>query len=164
MGIEQHLVRLQEVGPHDEGAAVAQLRMGDLQLRAFIADDRPVLRPVELEGLTRLERQGDKRAPAGRLQFPLPIITPFPSEYRHAIVGALVAEAHQIGMQLLHRPLLFAVLLGFCLQPGRQSIRKRIKLARPLRDVELRFHAVGAQVFADGIPGNTSPAANLPDR
>lgn len=43
VGIEQHLVRLQEIGSHDEGAAVAQLRMRDLQLGALIADDRPVL-------------------------------------------------------------------------------------------------------------------------
>jgi hypothetical protein len=28
--IEQHLVRLQEIGSHDEGAAVARLRMRDL--------------------------------------------------------------------------------------------------------------------------------------
>ena len=28
--VEQHLVRLQEIGSYDEGAAVAQLRMRDL--------------------------------------------------------------------------------------------------------------------------------------
>jgi hypothetical protein len=50
VGVEQHLVRLQEIGPDDEGPAVAQLRMRHLQLGALIADDRPVLRPVELEG------------------------------------------------------------------------------------------------------------------
>ena len=43
MGIEQHLMRLQEIGPNDEGAAVAQLRVRHLQLGALIADDRPVL-------------------------------------------------------------------------------------------------------------------------
>ena len=30
VGIEQYLVRLQEIGSHDEGAAVARLRMRDL--------------------------------------------------------------------------------------------------------------------------------------
>jgi len=50
MGIEQHLVRLQEVCPNDEGPGVAQLRVSNLELCALIADDRPIFRPVELEG------------------------------------------------------------------------------------------------------------------
>lgn len=164
MGIEQHLMRLQEIGPNDEGAAVAQLRVRHLQFGALIADDGPIFRPIELEGFAGVKRQGHICPAARRLQFSLPIITPFPSKCRNPIVGALVAKAHQIGMQLLHRPLLLAVLLGFALQPGRQPISKRIKLAWPLRDFELRLHAVQAQVFADGIPGQASPAANLPDR
>ncbi|MNU07908.1 hypothetical protein D3C72_2537200 [compost metagenome] len=53
--IEQHLVRLQKIGPNNEGAAVAQLRMCDLQLGAFIANDGPVFRPVELEGFSWLK-------------------------------------------------------------------------------------------------------------
>lgn len=127
-------------------------------------DDGPIFRPVELEGFARIERQGHICPATRRLQFPLTIITPFPGKCRHPIIRTLIAEAHQIGMQLLHRPLLFAVLLGFGLQPGRQPICKRIKLARPLRNLELRLHAVQAQVFADGIPGQAGPAANLPDR
>ncbi len=66
-------------------------------------------------------------------------------------------------MQLLHRAFLLAVLFGFRPQPGRQSIGKRIKLARPLRNLELRLHATQAKVFADGIPRQAGPAANLPD-
>jgi hypothetical protein len=69
-----------------------------LQLGALVADDRPILRPIELEGFARLERQGHKCTAAARLQFPLPILTLFPGEGRHAIVGPLIAEADQIGM------------------------------------------------------------------
>ena len=42
MSVEQHLVRQQEIGSNDEGAAVTQLRMRHLQLGALIADDRPI--------------------------------------------------------------------------------------------------------------------------
>ena len=55
VGVEQHLMRLQKISSNDEGPAVTELRMGHLQLGAFIADDRPVFRPVELESLTRIE-------------------------------------------------------------------------------------------------------------
>jgi hypothetical protein len=133
--------------------------MRHLQLGALIADDRPVLRPVELERFARLERQ--------RHEGPAPVVcisrcrSAFHSRAKAAtpIIGTLIAEAHQIGMQLLHRPLLLAGLLGFRLQPGRQPVGKRIKLARPLRNLELRLDAIGTQIFADGVPRQAGPAA-----
>lgn len=57
VGVEQHLVRLQKVGPNDEGAAVAELRMGHLQLGTLVPDDRPVFRPVEREGFSNAVHQ-----------------------------------------------------------------------------------------------------------
>lgn len=57
MGVKQHLMRLQQIGPDDEGPGVAELGMGHLQLGAFMADDRPVLGPVELERFTRIKRK-----------------------------------------------------------------------------------------------------------
>src|SRR5690606_28702623 len=57
VGVEQHLMGLEEIGTDDKGPAVAKLRMRHLQLGALIADDRPVLRPVELEGFSGLESQ-----------------------------------------------------------------------------------------------------------
>ena len=53
--VKQHLVRLQWIGADEEGAAVAKLDMGCLQLNPIAADDRPILAPVELERLARLE-------------------------------------------------------------------------------------------------------------
>ncbi|MNV45880.1 hypothetical protein D3C71_1376900 [compost metagenome] len=164
MGIEQHLMRLEEIGPNNEGAAVAQLRMRHLQLGALIADDSPVFRPVELEGLTRFEGQRHERSASCRLEFSLPVCLPFTGKGCNSAIGTVIAKAHQVGMELLQGALLLAALLGLRLQPGRQPIRKRIKLAPPLRDLELRLHAVQAQVFADSVPGQAGPAANLPDR
>lgn len=108
VGIEQHLVRLQEIGPHDERAAVAQLRMRHLQFCALIG---PIFRPIELEGFAGVERQGHTCPAARRLQFSLPVITPFPSKCRHPVVGALVAEAHQVSM-----------VVRFCLRPFSDSV------------------------------------------
>ena len=111
MGIEQHLVRLQEIGPHDEGPAVAQLGMGHLQLGAFIADDGPVLRPVELEGFPRFERQWHEGPAPSRVHLPLPIGFPLPGKGRHPVVGTAIAQAHQVGVQLQDGPLLLAGLV-----------------------------------------------------
>ncbi len=164
MGIEQHLMRLEEIGSNNESAAVAQLRMRHLQLGALIADDGPVFRPVELERFARFEGQRHERSAPCRLEFSLPVCLPFTGKGCNAAIGTVIAKANQVGMELLQGALLLAALLGFRLQPGRQPIRKWIKLARPLRDLELRLHAVQAQVFADSVPGKAGPAANLPDR
>jgi len=87
VGVEQHLVCLQEIGPDNEGAAVAQLRMGHLQLGPLIADDGPIFRPVELERFTGLECQRHECSASRRLKFSLPIGPPFPSEGRDTAIG-----------------------------------------------------------------------------
>ena len=60
MRVEQHLVGLQQVGPEQERPAVRELDVGDLQLRALAAQHRPVLAPVELEGLPGRNTSGTK--------------------------------------------------------------------------------------------------------
>src|SRR3990167_2466624 len=65
--VEQHLVRLQEIGAQVERPAVAELEMSHLQLGAHSANDRPVLAPVELEGLAWAEGQGHEGAATGGL-------------------------------------------------------------------------------------------------
>jgi hypothetical protein len=51
MGVEQHLMGLEEIGPHEEGTAVAELEVRHLQLGAHAIADRPILAPVKLERL-----------------------------------------------------------------------------------------------------------------
>ncbi|MNY02987.1 hypothetical protein D3C86_1355820 [compost metagenome] len=98
MGIEQHLVRLQKIRPDDERPGIAKLCMGHLQFGALIADDCPVFRPVELEGLTRIKGQRNERPTSRCLQLPLQISFPFPSKSSNPTIRSLVAKAHQIGM------------------------------------------------------------------
>jgi len=112
MGVEQHLMGLLRIGPENEGAAVAELEVSDLQFGPLATDDRTVFRPVELERFARQKRQRNEHAAAARLLFLLPSGLPVASEGRHAIVGAVVAEDGQIGVQLLGRPLLLAGLPG----------------------------------------------------
>lgn len=108
MGVEQHLMGLQQIGADEEGAAVGQLDMGDLQLDPLAADDRPILAPIELECLARLESQRNESVPANRLLFALPVFLPVPGEGRDAAIGAVKAQRDQIGVQLLQRALLLA--------------------------------------------------------
>ena len=51
MRIEQHLMRLQQIGSNQKRAAVRELDMGHLQLDPLSANIGPVLAPVELERL-----------------------------------------------------------------------------------------------------------------
>ena len=164
MGVEQHLVGLLRIGAENEGAAVGELEVSDLQLGPLAGDDRPILRPVELERLARQKRQRHEHAAAARLLFLLPSGLPVASEGRHAIVGAVVAEGGQIGVQLLGRPLLLARLPGLLPQHLRQLVGVRVQLARAVRDVELRLNGVRAQVFADRVPRQPRAPRYLSDR
>lgn len=64
MGIEQHLMGLQQIGPDQEGSAVRQLDVGDLQFGALAAEDCIILAPIELERLARPEGQRNEGAAA----------------------------------------------------------------------------------------------------
>ena len=78
MRIEQHLLRLQRIGSEHERPRVAELEVRQLQLHLAWTDSRPVLAPVELEGLTRGENQGHKGSTPGTvgfLAFSLPPVT-----------------------------------------------------------------------------------------
>ena len=97
MGVEQHLMGLLRIGAQDEGAAAGELDVGDLQLGPFTADDRPVLRPVELESLPRLERQGHVGAAVAGLLLPQPGGLPLARERRHAVVGAFIPDSDRAG-------------------------------------------------------------------
>ena len=72
--------------------------MGDLQFGSLAAKNRPVFRPVELESLARLKRQRNESATAAGLLFSLSGGLPIPRKGRHAILGAFVAEADQVGV------------------------------------------------------------------
>src|SRR5690606_28930849 len=64
VGVEQHLMRLKDIGAHEERAAVTELEVRDLKLGANTANDRPVLAPVKLERLSRRKRKRHKRTPS----------------------------------------------------------------------------------------------------
>lgn len=98
MGIEQHLSSLQQIDSDDKGPAIAELGVRYLQLGALTADDGPVFRPVELEGLTGCEAQWHEGPTTCCLQLALPIRSPFPGKGRNAIVGTIEPQAHQIGL------------------------------------------------------------------
>src|SRR5271156_4517293 len=164
MGVKQHLMGLLRIGPENEGAAIGELEVSDLQFGPLAGDDRPIFRPVELERLARQKRQRHEPAAAARLLFLLPSGLAVASESRHAIVRAVVAEGGQISVQLLDRPLLLARLPPFLPQHLRQLVGVRVQLARAVRDVELRFNGVRAQVFADCVPRQTGASGYLSDR
>ena len=153
MGVEQHLMGLQGIGALDEGAAVRQLGMSDLQLRAHAAKDRPVLAPVELEGFARLEDQGDKGSAAAGLLFDPPIRFPIANKGRHPAVRALIAKRNKVAVKPLHSPLLLAGFLGLRSQPTRKLLSKRIQLARAARNLKLRLDHLRTKIFADSISG-----------
>src|ERR1700726_2176667 len=89
------------------------------------------------------------------LELSLPGGLPVAGEGRHAIVRAVIAEAGQVSVQLLDRPLLLTRLPGLLPQHMRQLVGVGIQLARPVWDTELRLDAVGAQILAHRVPRQT---------
>ncbi len=162
--VEQHLMGLERIGPYDKCPAVRELGMRRLQLDPLTADQRPVLAPVELEGVARRKDQRHECAATAGLRFELTIRLPGPHEYRDATIGALIAKGYEIGMHLLSRALLLARLGSLDLQPTRQLLRERIQLAGPLGNFELRFHRAAAQILADGVARQPGPLRYLSDR
>jgi len=108
VGVEQHLVGLQRVGPNQESATAAQFCVCDLQLHPFAVDDRPVFAPVELEGFTGPERQGNKSPAANRVLLTLAVLLPRSGKRRDPAVGAPLPKAYKVSMQLLDCTLLLA--------------------------------------------------------
>ena len=100
MGIEQHLMCLQQIGPDQEGSAVRQHDVGDLELGALAAQDCKILTPIELEGLARPKREWHEGAASCRLLLPLPVGPPVTRKSRDPIVRPGKSKNHQIGMQL----------------------------------------------------------------
>ena len=163
VGVEQHLVSLQQVGSQREGTAVGQLDVGDLQLGALAGDDRPILRPVELESLARHKGQRHEGAAAAGLLLAQPGGLPVPGKGRHPIVRPLIAQRHQIGVQLFDRALVLARLAGLDPQHRRELVGIGIELARALGDLKPRFDAIRPQVLAHGVPREAGAAGYLPD-
>ena len=164
MGIEQHLVGLQQVGAQEEGPTVAQLELGHLQLGALAGDDGPVLAPVELEGLTLGEAQGDVGAAARRSRLLLLFLTPATRERRDSIIGTREAQSTQIGMDLLERASLLTRLVGLGLEPRGELGGMAVELARALPCGVGGCCDVSAQIAPDRIPGNTQASGDLAQR
>jgi len=164
MGIEQHLMCLQGIGAQQVGAAVRQLDMCNLQLRALTAENREVLAPVELEGLPGAESQRNKGAAASCLLVALTICPPLSRKGRHPVVGTGEAKHHEIGMHLLQRLPVLARLPGIRLEPARKLLGKGIKLARPIWRREVWLDRIVIQILLDRVPRHPSASRDLPDR
>lgn len=86
--------------------------MCDLRLGPFAAGDGKVFATVELEGFAGPERQMHKGAAPRRVLLALPRRPPLPREGCDPVVGAGVANRHEVGMQMRQEPALLARLRG----------------------------------------------------
>lgn len=163
VGIEQHLVRLQRIGAQVERSAVTELEVGYLQLGAHASENSPVLAPVELEGLTRTEGQGNEGATASGLLCHKALLVPEARKGRHTVVGAAITERLQIQVHLLDGAPLLAGSASFRLEPAGELQGEGIELGwtDPLGVVRLGL--ASAQVLADGVAREARAAGDLPD-
>ncbi len=118
VGIKQHLVGLEQIGPHNKGPAVAELGMGDLELDPLAPDQCPILAPVKLESFARLKNKRNENAPAAHILLALAFLFPSTGKGRHTTIRAFETEAHQISMDLLDGAPLLARLAALGLQPA----------------------------------------------
>ena len=163
VGVEQHLVGLLRVGAQHEGAAVAELELRHGELLALAADHRPVLAPVELERFARGEHQRHEGAAArARLLIASPL--PRPRERGHAVVGAAVAERHEIVEQLPPVAPLLTPARRLPLEPRGEHVAVRVELARALALGIRRLQRAVGQVLANRVPGKLGAPGNLANR
>src|SRR6185436_7470308 len=119
MRLEQHLMSLQWIGTDDEGPAVAELAMRDLQLGPDAADDSEILTPVELESFAWLKGQWHEGSSTdGPLHLPA-FLLPGTGKSGDPIVGAVIAKTDQVTVNLFDRSTLFARSVLLTLQPRR---------------------------------------------
>jgi hypothetical protein len=164
MRVEQHLVRLQEVGPYQESPAMAELEMGNLQLGALAADDGMLLAPVKLKRLARAEGQRHEDAAAGGLLLAQPVVPPGAHKGSDPPVRAIIAEPGQLRVELPGRAFLFARPAGIRPQPGCQPLGEGIQFTGAIGRPEKGLHCLGPQVLADGVPRQAGPPRNRADR
>ncbi len=138
--------------------------MGHLQLGALAAQNRKILAPVELEGIAGRKMQRHKGPAPRRLLLTLAVRLPLSRKGCHAGIRAGEAKRHQIGVQLLHGPPLFARLPGLGLQPARQLLGKGVNLALSFRRREPWLNGVRCQMPGHGIPRHARQPCNLADR
>lgn len=103
VGIEEHLVGLKQISPHEECPAVRQLDMGYLQLGALAVQNCIILAPVELEGFTRPEGQRHEGAAPRGLLIALAIRAPSAGESSDPVVGTGELKGDKICVQMRER-------------------------------------------------------------
>ena len=161
--VKQHLVGLQPVGADHKGTAMRQLGVGRLQLDPLARDRAPVLAPVELERLARLEGERHEHAPPCGPLRDLPARPPLPHKGGNPGVGTIVAQHHQVGVQAPRCPTCLAALARLDPQPLRQHVGERIQAARTLRHLEPHLHSIRPQVLTDGVPRQARAPLDLAD-
>src|SRR5690606_14226507 len=130
------------------------------KLGALAADHGIIFTPIELESFACTERQRNEYAAASRLL----LNPPLTGKGGDPTIGAGKPESHQIGMKLLQRSALLARPPGLSLQPGRQFVGKRLKLARPLRYRERRLDRTSVQILRERVTRQTGMPTDLADR
>ena len=92
MGVENHLLGLARIGPHEHHTAVAKPNMGHLQGARHAAKNHDLVRPIKLIDLARRKAEwNESSAPArGPRHAPMPGIAP------HRIVAAAISRPAEI--------------------------------------------------------------------
>ncbi len=151
------------IGAQVERPAVTELEVGHLQLGAHPSDDRPVLAPVELEGLTRTEGQGHEGAATGGLLGHQALLVPKPGKGGNPVVGARIAQGLQIGVHLFDGAPQLAGPASFRLEPAGELQGEGIELGRADPLGVMRLGLARAQVLADGVAREARAAGDLAD-
>lgn len=134
--------------------------MCDLKLGTLAADHGIIFTPIELECFACTERQRNEYAAASRLL----LNSPLTGKGGDPTVGAGKPENNQISVKLLQRSALLARPPGLGLQPGRQFVGKRIKLARSFRYRERRLNRASVQILRNRVARQTGMPTDLADR
>ena len=123
----------------------------------------PVLAPVELERLARLEHQRHECPAIGGLLRALPVSFPGPHKGCDPLIRAVIAKLNQISVHLLGGAPVLARLALLGHQPACQLLCIRVQLARSRRCLEPGFNDPRPQILLDGVARQPGPPRNPAD-
>ena len=162
--VEQHLVGLQQIGPQEEGAAVAELELRDLQLGTLAVDDGPVLAPVELERFPGRKPERNEGPASGCLCLLVLFLSSASGKRRDAIIGAGEAQRTEIRVNLLEGSSLFARPGRLGLEPACELRSKPVELAGAVTFGIGGQDSAGPYVAPDRVSGHAKPFGYLAQR
>lgn len=161
--IEQHLMSLGKVGAQKECKTTTELEICHLQLDLGAGNYGPAVTAIKLKCLAGCKAQRDIGVLACFLLGNVLCLLLFARKGRNAIIGAVIAEQQQVGIELFGVFTLLAMPPRLTVQPAGKRSAVSIELTWRLTNRVFSIKFFGVEILTNGIarePGSSSYISN----